>query len=62
MSQKTYALVSGWIFAAVSVGHVLRLLYGWEMVVNVWVVPMWVSGVGVVVAAYLSYHGFRFSK
>lgn len=62
MSQKFYALISGWIFGAVAVGHALRLLYSWEVVVNNWVVPMWVSGGGVVVAAYLAYHGFRFSK
>ncbi len=62
MSQKNFALVIGWVFAAVTVLHALRLLYNWEAVIGGWVVPMWLSGVGVVVAAYLSYHGFRLSK
>lgn len=62
MSQKNFALVTGWVFAAVTVLHALRLLYNWEAVIGGWVVPMWLSGVGVVVAAYLSYHGFRLSK
>lgn len=62
MTQKNYAMVSGLIFLAVTVGHLFRLLYGWTAVLSGWEVPMWVSGVGVVVAGYLAYHGLRMSK
>jgi hypothetical protein len=62
MSQKTYALVSGLIFLAITVMHALRLLYGWGAVINNWAVPMWLSGAGVVVAGYLAYHGLKMRK
>ncbi len=62
MSQKTYALVAGWIFAIAAAGHALRLLYSWNIAIGGWTVPLWFSGVGVVVAIYLSYQGFRLSK
>ncbi|MBI2051427.1 hypothetical protein HYT33_01565 [Candidatus Roizmanbacteria bacterium] len=62
MSQKTYAMVTGLVFLAVTVLHALRLLYGWNAAIAGWVVPMWLSGAAVVVSAYLAYHGFRLSK
>lgn len=62
MTQKNYALVTGLIFLGVTVMHALRLLYSWDAVITGWEVPLWFSGVGVVVSGYLSYHGFRLSK
>lgn len=62
MSQKYFSQVMGWILAVVAGGHALRLLYNWPVVINNWSIPMWISGVAVVVTAYLSYQGFRLSK
>lgn len=62
MTQKNYALVSGLVFLAVTIMHLFRLLYGWGAEINEWVIPMWWSGVGVVIAGYLAYHGLRMSK
>ncbi len=62
MSQKYFSQVAGWIFAAIAVGHALRFLYTWSVVINNWSVPMWMSGIAVVITAYLSYQGFRLSK
>jgi hypothetical protein len=38
----------------VAVAHALRLTYGWPVMVADRVVPMWASGVGLVVAATLA--------
>ena len=60
--SKKISLFAGLIFAVVAVFHALRLLYGWEVVINAWAVPVWISGAGVMVTAYLAYHGLRLRK
>ncbi len=62
MSQKTFSLVAGVIFLVIAIMHVLRLVLKWEAVVNGRAVPMWVSWVGVPIAGYLAYEGFRLSQ
>ncbi len=62
MSQKTFSLVAGVIFLVIALMHVLRLVLKWEVVVNGRTMPMWVSGVGVLIAGCLAYEGFRVSQ
>ena len=54
MKHKTFFLVSGAIFAAVALLHVLRLAFKWEAVIGGWAMPMWVSVVACVIAATLA--------
>lgn len=53
MSRKPYLLISGTIFLAVALLHLLRLAYGVSVVVGGWVVPIWPSFFGLPVAAGL---------
>jgi hypothetical protein len=62
MNKNTFALLAGAIFLIVAVAHALRLAFKWEVVIANWPVPMWVSAVACVVAAYLAYEGFHLSK
>jgi hypothetical protein len=62
MSQKTFSLVAGLIFLLIAVMHVLRLALRWEVVLNGWVVPMWVSAVALLIAAYLAFEGLNLSR
>lgn len=55
MDQKRFNMLAGVIFAAVALLHALRILMGWPVVIGGWVVPIWVSGIGLVVAGGLSY-------
>jgi len=55
MDQKRFNMVAGVIFAAVALLHALRILMGWPVVIGGWTVPMWVSGIGLVVAGGLGY-------
>lgn len=57
--QKTYYLVTGVIFSLIALLHALRLVYGWEAVIGGWAVPMWLSGLALLVALFLSFQGFR---
>ena len=59
MSQKTFSLVAGLIFLLIAVMHVLRLAFRWEVALNGWVVPLWVSGVAIVITAYLAFEGLK---
>jgi hypothetical protein len=55
MDQKRFNMVAGAIFAAVALLHALRILMAWPVVIGGWTVPMWVSGIGLVVAGGLTY-------
>ena len=42
------------VFALVAVVHLMRILQGWEVLVNGVSIPMWTSVVGVVIAGGLA--------
>ncbi len=62
MSQKTSSVVVGLIFLLVAVMHVLRLAFRWEVVLNGWLVPMWVSAVAIVITAFLAFEGLMLGR
>ena len=37
------------IFALVAAAHLLRLIFGWEVIIGGWAVPMWISIVGTLI-------------
>lgn len=59
-TSRTLFLVSGTIMGGVAIAHFLRLIFGWPLIFDGWSAPMWVSWVGVIVAAYISYTSFHF--
>ena len=46
MSKKLYLIISGTIFFLVGVFHLLRLVYGWPIVVGTKEIPYFLSYVG----------------
>jgi hypothetical protein len=60
MRQKTFSLVVGLIFLLIAVMHVLRLVLKWEVVLNGWSVPMWVSVIAI--TAYLAFESLKLSR
>lgn len=62
MKPKTYHAVVGVIFAIIAVLHLLRLLNSWPAQIGTFVVPIWLSVVAVVVAAWLAYESYKLSK
>lgn len=62
MSQKSFCLTAGVIFSLIALGHLLRLLQGWEVVLAGWPAPAWLSWAAVVVSGFLAYEGFRASR
>ncbi len=62
MSSKNFSLVAAFIFLAVGLLHVLRVLYGAEAVIAGWYVPMWASSVGSIVSFVLAFLGFQINR
>jgi len=59
MIAKPYLAVSGLIFFAVGLLHVARLLYHWPVQMAGWLVPEWLSYLGLLVAWGLSFWAYR---
>ena len=56
--SNAYAIVSALIFALVTVGHVVRLINRWSVVIGPYNVSMNVSWAALVVSALLAIWGF----
>lgn len=52
--MKPATAVAAVLLLLIAVAHVLRLIYGWQVTVADRLVPMWASGVGLVIAATLA--------
>lgn len=59
MSPKTYAAVTATVFLVIAAAHLVRLFTEIEVRIGDWSAPTWVSIIGLAVAGYLSYAGFR---
>jgi hypothetical protein len=62
MRPRLFSLVAGIIFSLVALLHALRLLRGWHVVIGDLSVPVGLSWLGLVIAGYLAYQGFRSSR
>ena len=62
LSAKIFLKLVGIIFAVIGTVHLLRLIFGWQIVLVGWVVPVWISAFGVVIAWYLAYNAFSYAK
>ena len=52
--KKPFTSLAAIIFAVIALIHLLRLIYGWVVTIVGADVPMWVSGVGLVVTGVLA--------
>jgi len=62
VNQKAFSLAAGGIFLLIALGHVLRIVLGWSFMVQDFAVPMWASGLAVVILGYFAYEGFRLAR
>ena len=62
MTQRTFSLIAAAVFSLIALGHAIRLLFGWHVTVENMVVPFWISGIGLALAGYLAYEGFKLSR
>jgi hypothetical protein len=57
MRPRTYFSIVSTLFAVVAAAHVVRLLMGWNISIDGWAAPQWISVVGVLVPGALSAWG-----
>ena len=52
--MKPFTMVAVVVFSLVALAHLLRLFAGWEVVVGGFVIPVWFSWIGLVIAGGLA--------
>ena len=57
--MRTYLQISGTLFGLVAVGHLPRLFRHWPVDVAGYTVPLWASGIGLLVAGGLGVWALR---
>lgn len=62
MNLKTYIGVTTVLFLIIAVLHLARTIFGWEALINGWVVPLGMSWVGLAVSGFLAYAGFNLRR
>lgn len=62
MSKKVYLQCVSLLFTVFAVVHLIRLVRGWEANIAGVSIHLWVSGVGVLIAAFLAYTGWKLAK
>lgn len=59
MNTRTYIIVSASVFSLIAFVHLLRVLFGWEVIISSWSIPLWFSWIGVLIGGVLGYFGFK---
>lgn len=59
--EKTYLRIAGTVFGVVAIAHLFRLFVGAPIVIAGWSAPLWLSWIGTLGTAYLSYASFHFT-
>ena len=61
MSRRAYLLVTAVIFSLIALLHLVRIIFGWSVMLASWSVPMWLSWGALIVTGALAYFGFSFA-
>ncbi|KRR25295.1 hypothetical protein CQ14_09850 [Bradyrhizobium lablabi] len=62
MTTRNFCTLAAAIFALIALLQLIRIVMGWSITFNGVDVPFWPSWIAVVVAAGLSFVGFRASR
>jgi hypothetical protein len=60
--KKPFTTIAVGVFALMALVHIFRLAFGWEVMIQGSVVPMWVSVLGAVIASGLAVMLWRESR
>lgn len=60
--ERAFHRAAAYVFGIIAIMHLLRLVFGWQFNLFGWATPYWLSGIGAVVAAFLSYASFQITK
>ena len=57
--MKTATKIAMVLLSLVAVVHLLRLFFGWVIVIDSWTAPMWASYLGVAIPGALAFFMYR---
>lgn len=60
-TERGLLKVVGGIFLVVALLHLVRIAFGWNLILGDVAVPIWLSWLGVIVPGYFSYASFHFA-
>ncbi len=61
-SEKTLLIIAGFIFLLMAIGHLAQLAFGTHLWLGDFMVPNWISWIGIAITAYLAYSCFHFTN
>ena len=62
VTLRSYTFLTGMLFAIIALAHLVRLYYGWEILIDGDSVDSWVSWVFIVVCALIAWEAMKLSK
>ena len=62
MIKNKYIIISGTFFGLVALLHLARLVFGWQILIEGWSIPLWLSWGGLVAAGVLAVWAFWLSE
>jgi hypothetical protein len=60
--MKLFTKIAIAVFSLVAVLHLLRVIFGWEVIISGMIIPLWVSVAGFIIAAGLAFLLWREMK
>lgn len=60
--MKPFTKIAIAVFSLVAILHLLRLVFGWEVIVSGIIIPLWVSVIGLIVSGGLAFLLWREMK
>ena len=59
MTPRNFSLTAAIIFAVIALVQLARAVFGWEVTVDAYTVPLWCSWIAFFIAGGLSYFGWK---
>ena len=60
--ERSFLLIAGTVFGIVALAHLIRVFFGFDLIIGTWEVPLWLSWTATVATAFLSYISFRIAS
>jgi hypothetical protein len=62
MNQKTYFLTAAILFTFAALIHLTRVIKGWDLQLGPYLIPVWLSGLLVILAGFSAFSSFKYYK
>ena len=57
--MKPFTAIAIAIFSLIAIAHLIRMFFGWEVIIHDIHIPLWVSGIAVIIFVELAYMLWR---